>query len=62
MALRRRRPLLRRRSRKLIAVCNLAAIGLMLVIYLILTGAVVFIINRVEAAMRLPGFGLGDGQ
>jgi polar amino acid transport system permease protein len=36
--------------------------NVMLVIYLVLTGAVVFIINRVEAAMRLPGFGLGDGQ
>lgn len=36
--------------------------NVMLVIYLLLTGAVVFIINRVEAAMRLPGFGLGDGQ
>jgi polar amino acid transport system permease protein len=36
--------------------------NVMLVIYLILTGAVVVIINRVEAAMRLPGFGLGDGQ
>ncbi|WP_349599825.1 amino acid ABC transporter permease [Thalassospira sp. NFXS8] len=36
--------------------------NVMLVIYLVLTGAVVFIINRVEAAMRLPGFGLGDNQ
>ncbi|MBD9541330.1 amino acid ABC transporter permease [Ensifer sp. ENS04] len=36
--------------------------NVMLVIYLLLTGAVVFIINRVEAMMRLPGFGLGDGQ
>lgn len=36
--------------------------NVMLVIYLTLTAAVVFIINRVEAAMRLPGFGLGDGQ
>ncbi|PKR53892.1 amino acid ABC transporter permease [Thalassospira marina] len=36
--------------------------NVMLVIYLVLTGAVVFIINRVEAAMRLPGFGLGDSQ
>jgi polar amino acid transport system permease protein len=36
--------------------------NVMLVIYLVLTGAVVFIINRVEAAMRLPGFGLGGGQ
>lgn len=36
--------------------------NVMLVIYLVLTGAVVLIINRVEAAMRLPGFGLGDGR
>lgn len=36
--------------------------NVMLIIYLVLTGAVVFIINRVEAAMRLPGFGLGDAQ
>lgn len=36
--------------------------NVMLVIYLTLTAAVVFIINRVEAAMRLPGFGAGDGQ
>lgn len=36
--------------------------NVMLIVYLILTGVVVFIINRVEAAMRLPGFGLGDGQ
>lgn len=36
--------------------------NVMLVIYLVLTGAVVFLINRVEAAMRLPGFGVGDGQ
>lgn len=31
--------------------------NVMLVIYLALTGAVVLIINRVERAMRLPGFG-----
>lgn len=36
--------------------------NVMLLIYLALTAVVVFIINRVEAAMRLPGFGLGDGQ
>jgi polar amino acid transport system permease protein len=36
--------------------------NVMLVIYLVLTGAVVFVIRRVEVAMRLPGFGLGDGQ
>ena len=36
--------------------------NVMLVIYLTLTAAVVFIINRVEAAMHLPGFGMGDGQ
>ena len=36
--------------------------NVMLVIYLTLTAAVVFIINRIEAAMRLPGFGLGDGK
>ncbi|AZO22084.1 amino acid ABC transporter permease [Mesorhizobium sp. M1E.F.Ca.ET.045.02.1.1] len=35
--------------------------NVMLLIYLGLTGAVVFIINRVEAATRLPGFGLGVG-
>ena len=33
--------------------------NVMLLIYLVLTGAVVFIINRIETAMRLPGFGLG---
>lgn len=36
--------------------------NVMLVIYLTLTAAVVVIIHRVERAMRLPGFGLGDGQ
>ncbi|CDX18572.1 Polar amino acid uptake family ABC transporter permease protein 1 [Mesorhizobium sp. ORS 3324] len=35
--------------------------NVMLLIYLGLTGAVVFIINRVEAATHLPGFGLGVG-
>ncbi|MGP4806367.1 amino acid ABC transporter permease [Agrobacterium cavarae] len=34
--------------------------NVMLVIYLVLTGGVVFLINRVEAAMRLPGFGAGN--
>ncbi|MDQ0346798.1 amino acid ABC transporter permease [Ancylobacter vacuolatus] len=33
--------------------------NVILVIYLVLTGLVVFLINRVEAAMRLPGFGAG---
>lgn len=33
--------------------------NVMLLVYLALTGAVVFIIHRVEAAMRLPGFGQG---
>ncbi|KKC24787.1 amino acid ABC transporter permease [Sphingomonas sp. SRS2] len=32
--------------------------NVMLLVYLTLTGGVVFIINRIEAAMRLPGFGL----
>lgn len=36
--------------------------NVMLIIYLVLTAAVVFIINRVEAAMRLPGFGAGENQ
>lgn len=36
--------------------------NVMLVIYLVLTGAVVLVINRVEAAMRLPRFGLGGAQ
>lgn len=36
--------------------------NVMLLIYLALTGAVVFIIDRVEAAMRLPGFGQGGSQ
>src|SRR5262249_50223645 len=31
--------------------------NVMLLIYLVLTGAVVFIIGRIESAMRLPGFG-----
>ena len=35
--------------------------NVMLIVYLVLTGAVVFIINRIEKAMRLPGFGLGNG-
>ena len=35
--------------------------NVMLLIYLVLTGAVVFIINRVEKAMSLPGFGAGNG-
>lgn len=36
--------------------------NVMLLVYLVLTGAVVFIINRVEAAMRLPGFGQEGGR
>ena len=36
--------------------------NVMLLVYLVLTGAVVFIISRVEAAMRLPGFGQGGGH
>lgn len=33
--------------------------NVMLLVYLTLTGAVVFVINRIERAMHLPGFGEG---
>ena len=36
--------------------------NVMLIIYLLLTGIVVFIINRIEVAMHLPGFGAGDAK
>ncbi len=36
--------------------------NMMLLVYLFLTGVVVYIIGRVEAAMRLPGFGQGGAR
>ena len=41
---------------------TLEMMNVMLLVYLVLTGVVVFIIGRVEAAMRLPGFGQGSGR
>jgi polar amino acid transport system permease protein len=44
------------------ALNTIEMMNVMLVIYLTLTGVVVLIINRIEAAMRLPGFGVGSSR